>query len=132
MNYTTNYHLPQWVESDRILMEDFNEAMESIEELFLLLLTPDKSPGQYGEFFIHSTSQEDEILATFSFQPRIILVDFFNTMHIIPKGNYSSFTRTNNSNTYTVGLALRENTLELYSMDENIVASYRGYYLAIP
>ena len=31
MNYTTNYHLPQWVESDRILMEDFNEAMENID-----------------------------------------------------------------------------------------------------
>ena len=31
MNYTTNYHLPQWVESDRIMMEDFNDAMASIE-----------------------------------------------------------------------------------------------------
>ena len=31
MNYTTNYHLPQWVESDRILMEDFNDAMENID-----------------------------------------------------------------------------------------------------
>ena len=32
MNYTTNYHLPQWVESDRIMMEDFNDAMASIDE----------------------------------------------------------------------------------------------------
>ena len=31
MNYTTNYHLPQWVESDRILMEDFNQMCEDIE-----------------------------------------------------------------------------------------------------
>ena len=31
MNYTTNYHLPQWVESDRILMGDFNEAMETLD-----------------------------------------------------------------------------------------------------
>ena len=31
MEYTKNYHLPQWVESDRIQMEDFNAAMESIE-----------------------------------------------------------------------------------------------------
>ena len=31
MNYTTNYHLPQWVESDRILMEDFNDAMETLD-----------------------------------------------------------------------------------------------------
>ena len=27
MNYTANYQLPQWVETDRIMMEDFNEAM---------------------------------------------------------------------------------------------------------
>ena len=32
MNYTTNYHLPQWVETDRIQMEDFNSAMLSIED----------------------------------------------------------------------------------------------------
>ena len=31
MNYTTNYHLPQWAETDRIMMEDFNDAMASIE-----------------------------------------------------------------------------------------------------
>ena len=32
MNYTTNYHLPQWVEEDRILMEDFNDAMADIDQ----------------------------------------------------------------------------------------------------
>ena len=31
MNYTTNYHLPQWVETDRIQMEDFNQAMETLD-----------------------------------------------------------------------------------------------------
>ncbi len=31
MKYTENYHLPQWVESDRIMMEDFNGAMAVIE-----------------------------------------------------------------------------------------------------
>ena len=31
MEYTKNYHLPQWVEEDRIQMEDFNDAMASIE-----------------------------------------------------------------------------------------------------
>ena len=32
MNYTTNYHLPQWMETDRIRMEDFNQAMADIDE----------------------------------------------------------------------------------------------------
>ena len=31
MNYTQNYQLPQWESSDRILMDDFNDAMEKIE-----------------------------------------------------------------------------------------------------
>ena len=31
MNYTQNYHLPQWVKEDRIMMEDFNAMNSSIE-----------------------------------------------------------------------------------------------------
>ena len=31
MNYTTNYHLPQWVETDRIMMEDFNQMCSDME-----------------------------------------------------------------------------------------------------
>ena len=31
MEYTSNYHLPQWVESDRIMMEDFNQMCEDID-----------------------------------------------------------------------------------------------------
>lgn len=31
MEYTKNYHLPQWVKEDRIMMDDFNAAMSSLE-----------------------------------------------------------------------------------------------------
>ena len=31
MNYTPNHHLPQWVKSDRIRMEDFNQMNKDIE-----------------------------------------------------------------------------------------------------
>ena len=31
MNYTQHYQLPQWVETDRILMNDFNDAFSAIE-----------------------------------------------------------------------------------------------------
>lgn len=31
MDYTKNYHLPQWVDEDRIMRRDFNNAMASIE-----------------------------------------------------------------------------------------------------
>ena len=31
MNYTENYHLPQWVKEDRIMMEDFNQMCRDME-----------------------------------------------------------------------------------------------------
>ena len=32
MNYTKNYHLPQWEEDDRVLRSDFNNAMAALED----------------------------------------------------------------------------------------------------
>ena len=32
MNYTENYHLPQWEETDRIMRTDFNDAMANIDQ----------------------------------------------------------------------------------------------------
>ena len=37
MNYTENYQLPQWVESDRVLMDDFNDAMDKTDTALLEL-----------------------------------------------------------------------------------------------
>ena len=31
MDYTKNYHLPQWVKSDRIMMDDFNRMCVDLE-----------------------------------------------------------------------------------------------------
>ena len=31
MNYTQNYQLPQWVETDRIMMDDFNDSYQKLE-----------------------------------------------------------------------------------------------------
>ena len=33
MNYTQNYQLPQWVETDRILRTDFNDAFDTIDSV---------------------------------------------------------------------------------------------------
>ena len=32
MDYTQNHHLPQWIKSDRIMMDDFNAAFASIDK----------------------------------------------------------------------------------------------------
>ena len=34
MNYTQNYQLPQWEKTDRIMMDDFNDAMSKVENGF--------------------------------------------------------------------------------------------------
>ena len=31
MNYTENYHLPQWEESDRVMRTDFNQMCADID-----------------------------------------------------------------------------------------------------
>ena len=45
MNYTTNYHLPQWVKSDRIMMDDFNQMCADIEAG----LTGNRTAAQQGD-----------------------------------------------------------------------------------
>ena len=44
LNYTKNYQLPQWVESDRVLMEDFNDAMAKVDQE--ILQANEKNPLQ--------------------------------------------------------------------------------------
>ncbi len=36
MDHTTNYQLPQWVKSDRIMMDDFNDANSKIDAALTL------------------------------------------------------------------------------------------------
>lgn len=42
MNYTENYQLPQWVESDRVLMEDFNAANLKVDQTLATLNSKSK------------------------------------------------------------------------------------------
>ena len=79
MNYTTNYHLPQWVESDRILMEDFNDAMEALDEGMAEAKTaaeaaysPTQKPWVLGSATV-SESQVDTVIYTFDFTPSLVI-----------------------------------------------------------
>lgn len=85
MNYTTNYHLPQWVEEDRIMMTDFNEAMESIEEgLSAVKATADSAystsnkPMKTGTVNL-SADKVGTAVATFPFNPTAIVITGFNS-----------------------------------------------------
>ena len=49
MDYTENIHLPQWVKSDRIMMDDFNEAMDTLDNsLYALQLTANYAKNTAG------------------------------------------------------------------------------------
>ena len=71
MNYTTNYHLPQWVETDRILMEDFNDAMSGID----LGIQGAKAAAETAQTTADTAEQKAEALAdayTPSNQPFVV------------------------------------------------------------
>ena len=77
MNYTTNYHLPQWVETDRIMMEDFNRAFSDIDEGI-------KTAQDTAEMAYSSTNQPyvtgqytgtgADITITLGFRPKFLIV----------------------------------------------------------
>ena len=53
MDYTTNYQLPIWAESDRILMEDFNDSYQKLEDA---LTEHGESLAGKGDCQIYTTS----------------------------------------------------------------------------
>lgn len=75
MNYTENYHLPQWEETDRIMRVDFNEAMAGIEEgMAAAQATADAAavlPYVIG-FYMGDGTTFNKI--TLGFQPSAVLV----------------------------------------------------------
>ena len=67
MNYTTNYHLPQWEKSDRIQMEDFNSAFQIVDETF-----PQVFLGTYTGNGAYGSGSPTGL--TFPFQPWFIAI----------------------------------------------------------
>lgn len=89
MEYTSNYHLPQWVESDRIMMGDFNEAMASIESGLSTAqgsadaaqstadtaYCPTNKPYTVG----HYTGSNTETTITLGFRPSFVIISGSST-----------------------------------------------------
>ncbi len=73
MNYTTNYHLPQWAETDRIQMEDFNQAMADIDEGLSETYGPERKAYVSGEVTIYGDTPTGT-LVTFDFEPSFVVV----------------------------------------------------------
>ena len=83
MNYTQNYQLPQWVETDRILMEDFNGAYSAIDTaLDGLRGDVDANEAEHETFgncifytaSYHGTASSKPVSHTFPAKPMLVMV----------------------------------------------------------
>ena len=89
MEYTSNYHLPQWVETDRIMMGDFNQMCSDIEtglvsnaqaaaaaqaaaEAVQDAYTPDNKPYVVGSYTGDGTTNNRAI--NLGFKPRFLII----------------------------------------------------------
>ena len=154
MNYTTNYHLPQWAETDRIMMEDFNEAMTALDQGIKTAqdtadtaeskadaaqttansvadaYTPDNKPYVIGTYKGNSAVTK----ITLGFQPSALIIarnysssdaeDSYGTCTIIANGGTSGVVLFNND-----GFTLFPNNPNIYpSVNRN---NHYYYYIAL-
>lgn len=66
MNHTTNLHLPQWEETDRIQMDDFNDAMERLDTA--VAAAPRIATGTYA-----GNGAETQTI-NLGFTPKIVII----------------------------------------------------------
>ena len=72
MEYTKNYHLPQWKEEDRIMMRDFNDAMMQLEKAIAEAGKPQCKTGTYvGN---GKTMEEGGVYVELGFRPRMVSI----------------------------------------------------------
>ena len=69
MNYTANYQLPQWVETDRIMMDDFNEMACKIDSGLKHLSQP-----TFKAAVLDSYDGSEDISIDLGRQPAMVMV----------------------------------------------------------
>ena len=134
MNYTTNYHLPQWVESDRILMEDFNDAMSGIDGGITAAkataeaaYSPTQKPWVLGSATV-SESQVDTVIYTFDFTPSLVIAWASSYYLGATDGTTTAMLYGSSSNGGRCYLALSGTQLKLTSFYNG---PYKVYFLAL-
>lgn len=97
MNYTENYHLPQWEETDRIMRVDFNEAMAGIEEGMTAAQTSADAAAELP--YVIGTYMGDTTVYDFvevPFKPRAVLISCqtYDTMEGSARASCFFFTQS--------------------------------------
>ena len=110
MNYTEKYHLPQWEESDRIMMEDFNQAMGKIDEG---LWNAAEMPYVIGNY---TGAGEKALEIDLGFKPRVVMV-FKDQLGSYPSPSVGTFIAASETVTSGKRIVITEKgfTLAAYS-----------------
>ena len=89
MNYTENYHLPQWDETDRIMRTDFNQMCADIESGIGMVeakadeaFKPGKLPYVVGSYTGNGATLEVNV----GFSPRFVII-CSNSQSALSSGN---------------------------------------------
>ena len=109
MNYTENYHLPQWEETERIMMKEFNLAMGKIDEG---LWDAAEMPYVIGNY----TGTGETLEIDLGFKPRVVMV-FKDQLGSYPSPSVGTFIAASEAVTSGDRIVLTEKgfTLAAYS-----------------
>ena len=132
MNYTTNYHLPQWVESDRILMEDFNQAMADIDEGLSETYTTQRKPAELKQITVAASHAAGTVLLTLDYMPTFAILSNYYGTEVLNSGSvgklyFSSLSTTAN----TIQFQLIGNQLKLHSRGDNTTSQVNYFTIVL-
>ena len=131
MNYTTNYHLPQWVETDRIQMEHFNQAFSDIDEGLSEGFSPNNKPYVTGTFNMTVPNTSGAVVLTLNFQPSHILLSSADVMLIRQGAGGSVHAVTGDSErSYFMAFSLQGNQLKYGSSGSSLSGTMTLGYVA--
>ena len=152
MNYTQHYQLPQWVDSDRILRTDFNDAYSKLDAALDDLAAADDSLEAAiasggnarivcGTYTGTGASREgNECSLTFELPPLLVVVCPHTQYSpegmdrlVMVRGTPWAFSITNSQNTQCT-LTWSGNTLSWYARNDYIQCNRAGetyYYVAL-
>ena len=132
MNYTTNYHLPQWVETDRIQMEHFNQAFSDIDEAMGTYFGTENDPWVWGSVQIPSSIETGTTLVSFDFNPKLVIAMIGTPAVIFPgcTGQVLTAATTSTPTDYCFSLRLSLDKLVLTARGSSVRNPYTCYYLA--
>lgn len=77
MNHTTNLHLPQWEATDRIMMDDFNDAFDKIDTAVAAAGNCKIAYGTYTGDGQYGSAHPNTL--TFDFAPKLLVMLYNDT-----------------------------------------------------